>query len=562
MLQKGGDDSDQIDLKNLSPVERENLRTLVKELFNILPKTEAGSPGQLRKLLGEKSILTQMRDGFDEHFIYSQVTESAMELIGAAFHTLLQRDEMQRQFYNFLTVANTVYQNGDPVSPEEYSAKEEGVRRILDHILNVAIGKSIEETFDWDRTKESQVAAKFTTEMSAIASKLEAGLRKNHRKLIELAREEGSDLPDHPKVAHLLTVMLTLQQEATQKLAKIRSDIQGSKDLSNSQAHLLKTCKELHNRLMAIGRPVVAIHKPKAHMAFWREVSTSVRSLSQGFDELDAIFSRSAWKKGVKEIGRLKVIVTNLKEQPEIHSSCTQLESLLNKAKEKAEGAGEKAEAIRTLRVRLKRPDSSSEDHTFGLWYQALQTAVTRKEQQDMKMHYAQLLTVVSEFPCTTEQRAALMKQLDVLKRARSDRERREGLEKWQKELAAVEGSMTEQIERTRTKLDKEMEKSRKVFTEMETLGSPGLPAATFNDVGVALGDFRTWLDSDGIRAPTLKPSRIPCKNLVARSTRHVVFNAVKKKVEALYKLKHKRYFWRDGLIHHNLFLPFLADKS
>lgn len=560
-VEASDDEDDKIELMPISDAERKKLRALVTELFDVFPKTDCLSPTELKALLqkqkADKSWLEKGNDQV-EKYIYSQAKESVIDLLRLGFQTLLKKGQMKLLLYKFMTIANSIYKRETPITLEEYRAKEEGVKALLDEITKRAIDKSVDESFDYDRTRENRAVEKLTAEMHKIS---DGALEKFKGQLEDLERLREEEDDEDPKITEQLSGMLDVQRDALQKLEKLRGDIKNSKELPNSQTKLLKMCDKLNVKLAGVVDSLIQLQQPRVKYSFGRDIAPSVQALESGFDDLDQIFQRATLdleglKESLEHTRRLGQLVTTLRGQAAVNRPCAQLQTALTKTSDKAALAKEKIEGIQLLREHLKDHD---DDTTFSQWYKGLGQSMTKSQLAAHSAGYKKLQGYIKDLPCEEEEQSKLTQIIRSLSGAKTDAQREEKLGEWQAAIRAVEEGLHKGVEVSQKAVQKALRASKKALEGMTELTVYKSPDVSFSDLEREAEDLRKWIEDDqGLDSFTLPPSRFPGKKLIAGISKRAVKDKIKVKVDGAVTFMGKKYNWRYGIFHRNFFLPFL----
>ncbi len=145
---------------NIKTVQIEGLVHYIHEVLN---KCQYGTKDSLRRFLEKQGPLRNRGEHELEDTFLPELMPSIVQTISIAFETLTKEEEMHEMLYNGLQIANSVFDEEQPVSDEDFAAIERGIRDLSDQILEMAIFHAIGENVDFTKDKEKRTISQFVT---------------------------------------------------------------------------------------------------------------------------------------------------------------------------------------------------------------------------------------------------------------------------------------------------------------------------------------------------------------------------------------------------------------
>lgn len=143
-----------------SEQRKEELRTLVKNLFSVLRKSRCDTVGELREAVLGESPATKARIAVEDLFVDDAV-QGSMRTIKFALESVLKEDQVEKLIWNFLKGANRSFQEGKQVTPEEFHAVERAIQDLSDKILSLSIEKALEDKLDFSTNNQTKQVHQF-----------------------------------------------------------------------------------------------------------------------------------------------------------------------------------------------------------------------------------------------------------------------------------------------------------------------------------------------------------------------------------------------------------------
>ncbi len=143
-----------------SEQRKEELRTLVKNLFSVLRKSRCDTVGELREAVLGESPTTKAKIAVEDLFVDDAV-QGSMRTIKFALESVLKEDQVEKLIWNFLKGANRSFQEGKQVTPEEFHAVERAIQDLSDKILSLSIEKALEDKLDFSTNNQTKQVHQF-----------------------------------------------------------------------------------------------------------------------------------------------------------------------------------------------------------------------------------------------------------------------------------------------------------------------------------------------------------------------------------------------------------------
>lgn len=541
-----GDDVEVVDtqkssLKNMTKIQQQHLLTFIREAFNLLPKSECGSPTDLRKLLGNKPFWSELSESLDNK-LNTRLAEGLMEVLGAGFQTIFEKGKMQSLLCDLVSVLNNIYQPNATVPKQVMKATEDGIQRLCHTIINLVLEKSLRNGLDFDRKNEMAIAAGYTKEMQEICLSI---VDQFENQLDSLLEEENESTQEG------LTKALQVPRDALVKMDELKRRIEDAEDISEARPKLLKACKELDEKLKELVRPSLNLQVEKLHKEFGKELKPFIAKLSKEFELIRRMLPQTAsdhyrlTTRVMPHLDNSLTLVRQLKAHSAIEVIATKLEEHLEKAQAHTAADAEIAQGMKLIREKLKNNDNS----LFNRWF-ANRTLTSGTSL------LAELQAYITKLPCSKDRKARLNQLLVRMKTSPTSKK------DWLLELTMIDKeliskSKTEQ-ETIRTILEDAQERLEQIAKFRTVRRSTNI----FSDVRNSFLKFCDWVQKDkSFTPPKLAVSKIPLQGVIARHGKKLAYDSLKAKGDSLVKFGRQPYNFRYGLFHHNLFLPYLGKK-
>ncbi len=543
-------------LKEFSRLEKENLRTMIESLLKVVEKGQARSPEELRTLIENPSLGKKALDFINDQFLHEQIVESTMELVGAAFQVVLQKDQLQELVLNFITMANS----DEKISIKEAQAKGEALKDRMDNIINLVISKGVEESLDFTKTAETKTANEFNTEIKKIADQVVEESRPKLQMLEKIANDNGGTLPqpkdttglDH--TTRVLAELLQTQKRHLQSLHALRTKIQACNNLKGSKSMLEKRLEELDAQMNKVIEPLTAIYTPQSRRATAANLHASLNGSVDALKQLGELI-RDAGKlnncPGI--IANLSNCLSAIKSHITVRTQSQVLEQKIREIDTSCQNLRKHYAARDALdsTLNLDQPNSS-----LSLWVKALGTPAER--QPSTRGAWQAIEAALAKIP-PSEYATTLSNSLRAIQASRSLEEKTAALTAYREAFSVINRTTQIDIVSTISTIEEAKRKAEETLEDCrfaaETTPSERLPEAR-----TAFDHFATTTIPQTLTPIELKPSWIPGQNMIKERASKLVFGIVKKKVDGVLEFIQKPYNWR-GLFHRQVCLPFLNKK-
>lgn len=235
ILQHQKQNEDHIDLSSIegqdllspySEVHKNRLSTFVENLFHVLDLEDCTTHENLHRLLYSKTLRHRYDELLDAIAI-QDVIRASVEVISIAFTSLMRKEQLHKQLYNFMWMANTTFERSEPIDPKEFKTIENGILDTMNSILNISIDKALQEKFDMTgKVQERNIrrsAALVKKEMVTFTSKIDELL------------EEANQVKNNPyKEKKIVEEMLETAITFEQNLISMKVKWEGNQMLSDS----------------------------------------------------------------------------------------------------------------------------------------------------------------------------------------------------------------------------------------------------------------------------------------------------------------------------------------
>ncbi|MES2121753.1 MAG: hypothetical protein V4492_03115 [Chlamydiota bacterium] len=235
-ITKGKEPTDEelIALKNISTTVKGDIKSLVKNLLELMHLSPNTTPSQLYATSRNKNSLhDSLAQSADALFIDDAV-QAASENIAVAFRTLLTEDRLKELIFKVARLANDAYQRGEPIPPTEFQEKEKKLKETSERLLRFVVKKAVNEALqpkgEKDQKFVNDTIAELKTEIES-----ETGFIRTTQTLLDELTQMDLILP--PALSKIEALQSHAQAFFTSWARKAR-DIEGSQ-LSSENKELL-----------------------------------------------------------------------------------------------------------------------------------------------------------------------------------------------------------------------------------------------------------------------------------------------------------------------------------
>ncbi len=547
---------DPINLKNISIVEKEKLHTFVRQIFSILEKHKCGRIEDLRGLVNNKSELEKITDKFQDKVLYSKITDGIEEVLGATIHTILKKDQLEKQFYQLTTAINSTYKKNVQIPVEEFKAKEDGINKLLDTILSLVISKTIDEQIDSDKSHEQRSTNAYIKEIEKISKTLDKSLKPRLTKLY--SKRHHGVLPINAEVQTLLDEMLRKSNAAVNQLIDLRARVKAAPELSQGKTYLLTTLKDLHTKLDGIVTPLTALHNPHAHKLLGKKMKQSVERFSSRLTEIQDFLqdpTPNNLKSAKEKLESLKTLLSErFNKEPALADASFMLEKQLSRLKNLLKKLDKSVSIEHELSHTL---DASSESSPLYLWFSKLGTLAASSA--PAKSAYAKVEASLQKLSSFPQERDQLRSLIDKLKNASSSTQRQAAFRKFKEIRKTLLHKATADTQQGKTTMSS-IKRLCKIELAKARFTRDIPPQNATKQLMSGFKHFEQWLKQK--RSIALKNTgwlrHLPGRDSLVGMGKNFIYNRVKEKVDGLLGLIRDPVFWHHGLFNANVLRPFV----
>lgn len=227
--------------------KRKNLEELVKNLLDVVKMTKCSTTRELEELIEKKSIKNQIESSIEDIAV-PQVVKSVVELINTAYTTIMNREQMEKQLANFMTMLNSSLRDTTQVDPTAVKATEVKIELLLDQILEITLERALKEKLEFSMTDQVKHINDFS---SGVRNQIQ-GLKD----VVEAQKNASRDAyhrGDRNTAANHIRTLLTQFNKVAENLHQnFFTDISAKQDLSGYIKDHLKTAS--HNGAVALNK--------------------------------------------------------------------------------------------------------------------------------------------------------------------------------------------------------------------------------------------------------------------------------------------------------------------
>ncbi len=265
-----GEEEFDINMKELSETEKNDLNALVKNLFEILRKSKCQTKDELRELIKERLLSAKINRAIDDLFI-EDIIEKVTNILVATARSFAQRQQLQKLTYKFANLVNRSFELGETVTLKEMQEEEHAISKLSSQILRLTVNKAVSDKFD------------FTGEVQQVETN--RSIQDLHERSQEFFTTTGQDL-------HALAQMDFASREGKIKINKIIEETLAYESQCHDTIFQAKSSKtssdnknelgERHLKIAEHSAPVVqAVSQLKQHLTRLEHIQTVVPHLQQ-----------------------------------------------------------------------------------------------------------------------------------------------------------------------------------------------------------------------------------------------------------------------------------------
>jgi len=236
---KNGQNPDSKEDPSQSNFQKKELARLVTNLLEVLDKSRCMTSDQLEAFLKNKTIPQKAQEALDNLFIPS-VVDSTVKVINAAYESVMNKEQLEKQLCNFMSLVNKTYESSKEVDAAEVKRTENEITQLTDSILEITINDAIKTKFD--HFTDTQ-----TTTINEYSSELQKGIKEYSGALQTKLDELRRRFADHncSGAKDLLTEIRTDYDKFIKDCdQKFFFKIAGNKEISTPMKNQLKILSE------------------------------------------------------------------------------------------------------------------------------------------------------------------------------------------------------------------------------------------------------------------------------------------------------------------------------
>jgi hypothetical protein len=570
-----------IDLRNVSRLDKKNLHIFIKKLLTVLEYYKCDSQKELLQALKTPSSIEMFASllaslissgevspaianvAVDQ--FYGKIEKGVEEILGAAIYSILQKDQLERQFYQLMTTVNGIYEPKPEVSPEEFQEKEEGVNLLIDYIINLVITKSIDQQFD--SLKSEQVSAdQFLEQIDSLSRELSQPLMQGFLNLLEHYSKTSSTLPTNPEVLHRLEEMLQKISEKTNSLINLRRTIETSELSDVNKKPFDKIFHDLYQNLDRVTLALISLQQPKARQLLAQKMEASVGYFNHHLRTLEKALQSYPSPQNLEKANDALLLLSDLNNRFKKEPALASILFLLEKQTDRLRKSISEFEKSMLLTAVLESAlDTESISSPLCKWSREIgTTAESAPEIRDALAQVEQALETLSSLPL---EQSLLRLHIERLKETPSSTERErlfKELEKVRQDMLAKAVSMNQKAKKRQASANRLCQQALKKMRFEDSTSSTS-PENPFRELGLNIQQFKNWAKES--RTITIKDTswlssispylpeggKAPVKKL-----KSFIFNNIRSRINGIQQLMGERVFWEHGLFITNLLRPFI----
>ncbi len=227
--------------------KRKNLEELVKNLLDVVKMTKCSTTRELEELIEKKSVKNQIESSIEDIAV-PQVVKSVVELINTAYTTIMNREHMEKQLANFMTMLNSSLRDTTQVEPATVKATEVKIELLLDQILEITLERALKEKLEFSMTDQVKHINDFS---SGVRNQIQ-GLKDVVEAQKNASRDAYHRGDRNAAANHIRTLLTQFNRVAENLHQNFFTDISAKQDLSGYIKDHLKTAS--HNGAVALNK--------------------------------------------------------------------------------------------------------------------------------------------------------------------------------------------------------------------------------------------------------------------------------------------------------------------
>jgi len=416
----------------LSEGQKAELRSLVKNLIEILRKAKCDTRGELKDLVQGTSPITKMTQALDNQFIEG-VLESVINLFAITMQSLAKKDQLEKLTFKFASMVNSSFMPGEEVTEEHMRDVQHKLAERSEEILRYTINAAVEEKCDFSGEKQQakmnglveELNNQFTTALTAADTDLQAleamdlttsAAWERVKKIHKEAQTYQKELHRSTFKVNSLEVSTDNKQELSRRYANIKRE---SEPFTRSIAALTQQAEILKN--IRVTTPHLNAVRTTLAAALGVRIAGNTPLTKEGLDEAENQFKIceahvaelkkvhsmrtevAAISARMHEMGAILVALRRTLLQAEMHSTLNRPGSLLEQiVSEKKHHLGSitlmQSSRVSSYCALLRRQlEQSVHTATLPHLLHALHTIETAKQARDVDTARSTLMTLLGQ---------------------------------------------------------------------------------------------------------------------------------------------------------------------
>ncbi|HSX13194.1 MAG TPA: hypothetical protein VLE96_02090, partial [Chlamydiales bacterium] len=548
-------------LKDVDSIaKKEQFTALVKNLFEVLPKSKCSTRHELEQFLKKKSLSASIKEGVDD-FMVQDTVEAAIKLIKIAIDSVMEKDQMNKRILEFMTMANKSFKVGANISLEEYKAKETAITDQCDKIINLALDMSLEDKVDFSVDKLRNQSHQFI-------QKIKDAVKQFCESNIGTAQELASIVHwDHFKSMDLLEQMKTHSKEFQQMRMNAMFSAKASNLDSETKKKLDVISTELANQFSELDDQLIQMRSLETDNNTRQKTIQELKTLQQLFNSINSktLFvttSIASLQSCQMEIQKMEQIIQNLPNIERLQESF--VPHLKQQVIAARNALNELLEARKTLDVLIPELDLSLSNSLINhLKEQKRVEIIDPFTTNKSKNFFSQISELIKKIPSQNKQEE-LVHSLELVKQSKDIQDLDRHCTEFNVTFRALYDMEKHRLEFVRESIKKTSELGvQSIQTSGET--DPQSIQGNVQKIHGHLQNYRQKLQEISTCADALKDLgllniKILDENMVKDFGKEMGYHHVKKRIDGLVNFIRKPYNV-SGFYRHGLIIPFLKRQ-
>lgn len=265
----------------LSPFNTTQIARLVKNLLEVVEKNKKLTRSELRQSIENPSASERAQKAVEDVFL-PKVVETATTLIAVAFQSVLNRNEVEAQMCNLMQVINNGFVPGTPISEGEVRAKEQGIKKISDSILDISIRMAIDKNADFSNNKQQKQSDDFVHDMQ---NQTQLFIR-DIREKVGQARTEFQPGRSHNVIAQIDQAVRAFTQFNETRIHKTFESNNNPDFNDDTRRRFDKMTKELAEQIAPIGKGLKEVQQLQHPRISNQQTIEALKKIRTGIGEI------------------------------------------------------------------------------------------------------------------------------------------------------------------------------------------------------------------------------------------------------------------------------------